>query len=117
MAYVDSFVIPVPTDKLDEYRRLAEHAATIWREHGALEYKEWIADDLGPGEITSFPRSVQVQTGETVIVAYIVYESRAHRDAVNAKVMADPRLQWDPATAPFDSQRMIFGGFESFVER
>lgn len=117
MAYVDSFVIPVPTDKLDEYRRLAEHAATIWCEHGALEYKEWIADDLGPGEITSFPRSVQVQTGETVIVAYIVYESRAHRDAVNAKVMADPRLQRDPATAPFDSQRMIFGGFESFVER
>jgi uncharacterized protein YbaA (DUF1428 family) len=115
--YVDGYIVPVPTEKLEEYRRLAQDAATIWREHGALEYREWVADDVKPGKVTSFPQSVNLQPGETVIFAYITYRSREHRDQVNELVMKDPRMaNYDPKTMPFDSQRMVFGGFSLFVE-
>lgn len=114
--YVDGFIVPVPLEKLEEYRRLAQLAATVWRDHGALEYYEWVADDVKPGEVTSFPQSVNLQPGETVIISHIIYRSREHRDQVNELVMKDPRMQCDPNTAPFDAKRMVFGGFNLFVE-
>lgn len=116
MPYTDGFVVPVPRQNLEQYRALAQLAATVWKEHGALEYREWVADDVPPGEITSFPRSVLLKEDEVVVFAWIVYRSRAHRDEVNAKVMSDPRMQNDPATGPFDAKRMIYGGFQSFVD-
>jgi len=92
MPYVDGFVVPVPKKKVQEYRRLAQRAGKVWREHGALEYREWVADDVPMGKRTSFPRSVKLARTETVVFSWIVYKSRAHRDAVNKKAMADPRL-------------------------
>jgi uncharacterized protein YbaA (DUF1428 family) len=115
MAYADGFVLPVPKKNLDAYRQLATLARTVWLEHGALDYREWVADDVKGGEVTSFPQSVLLKEDEIVVFAWIVYQSRAHRDEVNAKVMADPRMQIDPATGPFDSKRMIFGGFAALV--
>ena len=114
MPYVDGFVVPVPTKKLDAYRRLAQKAAKIWREHGALEVRECVADDVKVGKWTSFPRSVKLKRGETVVFSYIVYKSRAQRDRVMAKVMKDPRLadMMKPGGVPFDGKRMIFGGFK-----
>jgi uncharacterized protein YbaA (DUF1428 family) len=116
--YVDGFVLPVPKRSLDAYRRMARKAGKIWREHGALEYRECVAEDVKKGEITSFPQSVELKRGETVVFAWIVYKSRAHRDRVNAKVMADPRLaeQMDSKAMPFDTQRMIWGGFDVIVD-
>ena len=116
--YVDGFVLPVPTRNLDAYRRMARKAGKIWREHGALEYRECLADDVQVGEVTSFPRSVQLKRGETVVFAWIVFKSRAHRDRVNAKVMKDPRLaeMMDAKAMPFDAKRMIYGGFEVVVD-
>jgi uncharacterized protein YbaA (DUF1428 family) len=116
--YVDGFVLPVPKRKVDEYRRIARKAGKIWREHGALEVRECVADDVKKGEVTSFPRSVALKQGETVVFSWIVYRSRAHRDRVNAKVMKDPRLadMMDPKAAPFDSKRMFWGGFEVVVD-
>lgn len=115
--YVDGFVLPVPIQNLDAYRRMAEDACRIWLEHGALEYMECVADDVKPGEHTSFPQSVQLQEGETVIFAWIVYASREERDRVNAKVMGDPRMAgMDPKSMPFDGRRMIYGGFRRIVE-
>jgi uncharacterized protein YbaA (DUF1428 family) len=116
--YVDGFVVPVPLSKLEDYRRMAEHSGKIWKEHGALQYWETIGDDVKPGKVTSFPQSVQLKEGETVVFAWIVYNSREHRDAVNAKVMADPRMKesMDPKNFPFDGQRMFWGGFKSLVE-
>lgn len=118
MAYVDGFVLPVPQDKLPAYREMAALAGKVWKEHGALEYRECVADDVKPGEHTSFPQAVKLEPGETVVFAYIVYESRAKRDEVNEKVMKDPRLapMMDPNSLPFDGKRMFWGGFESFVE-
>jgi uncharacterized protein YbaA (DUF1428 family) len=116
MAYIDGLVIPVPKKNLDKYREEARKSAALWREYGALEYREWIADDVKPGEVTSFPQSLKLKDDETVVLAWIVYKSRAHRDEVNAKVMADPRMKIDLATLPFDAKRMFFGGFESFIE-
>jgi uncharacterized protein YbaA (DUF1428 family) len=117
MAYVDGFIVPVPKKKLAAYRRLARKAGKIWREHGALEYRECIADDVAKGKLTSFPRSVKLKPSETVVFAWIVYKSRAHRDRVNAKVMADPRFAgMDMKTMPFDGKRMIFGGFKVMVD-
>jgi uncharacterized protein YbaA (DUF1428 family) len=118
MAYVDGFVLAVPQDKLPAYREMATLAGQVWKEHGALEYRECVADDVKPGEHTSFPQAVKLQPGEVVVFAYIVYESRAKRDEVNEKVMKDPRLapMMDPKTLPFDGKRMFWGGFESFVE-
>ena len=115
--YVDGFVVPVPKRKLDAYRKMAQKAGRIWREHGALEFVECIADDVKVGKVTSFPRLVKQKSGETVVFSYITYKSRKHRDSVNKKVMADPRLKnmMDPEAMPFDGKRMIYGGFEVLV--
>ena len=117
MRYVDGFVLPVPKRKLRAYRRMAQKAGKIWREHGALEFRECVADDVKPGKWTSFPQSVKLKAGETVVFAYIVFKSRAHRDRVNAKVMKDPRLadMMDPKNMPFDGKRMFWGGFKTIV--
>jgi uncharacterized protein YbaA (DUF1428 family) len=118
MAYVDGFVIPVPTKNLKTYRRIAQKFGKIWREHGALAFRECVADDVKVGKWTSFPRSVKLKRGETVVFSYILYKSRAHRDRVNAKVMKDPRLTsiMNPKALPFDGKRMIFGGFKVLAE-
>ena len=119
MKYIDGFVLPVPKKNLAAYRRMAQTAGKVWRDHGALEYVECVADDVKPGKLTSFPQSVKLKPGETVIFAYIVYKSRAQRDRINAKVMKDPRLanMMDPKAMPFDAKRMFWGGFKSIVER
>ena len=118
MAYVDGFVIPVPTKNLKLYRRITQQFGKVWREHGALAFCECVADDVKVGKWTSFPRSVKLKRGETVIFSYIMYKSRTHRDRVNAKVMKDPRMTsiMDPKALPFDGKRMIFGGFKVLVE-
>ena len=117
MSYVDGFVIPVPLKNLPAYRRMAQKAGKVWREFGALEYKEWVGDDVKMGKLTSFPQSVKLKPGETVVFSWIVYKSRAHRDRVNAKVMKDPRLahSMDAKSMPFDCKRMIYGGFKPFL--
>jgi len=117
MAYVDGFVLPVPTANLAAYRRMAKKAGAVWREHGALEYHECVADDVQPGKLTSFPQSVKLKEGETVVFAWIVYKSRKDRDRINAKVMADPRLasMMDGKNMPFDGKRMFWGGFKTMV--
>jgi uncharacterized protein YbaA (DUF1428 family) len=117
MPYVDGFVLPLPKRNLKTYRRLSTKAGKIWREHGAVDYWECVADDVKPGKVTSFPRSVKLKSGETVLFSWIVFKSRAHRDQVNAKVMTDPRLadMMDGKVAPFDAKRMIYGGFKSLV--
>jgi len=117
MSYVDGFVVPVPRKNLPAYRRMAKKAGKVWREHGAVEYKEWISDDVKVGKLTSFPRSVKLKPGETVVFSYIVFKSRAHRDRVNAKVMKDPRLAeiMDPKSMPFDGKRLIYGGFKMLI--
>lgn len=116
--YVDGFVVPVPVEKIDAYRTLAEEAGKIWLEHGALQFVECIADDVKPGELTSFPQSVQLKEGETVAFSWILYDSREQRDAVNEKVMNDPRLKamMEKGEPPFDGKRMFFGGFRTLVE-
>lgn len=116
--YVDGFVVPVPLHNLDAYRRMAEQAGKIWMEHGALEYWEGTADDVKPGKVTSFPQSVQLKDDEVVVFSWILYDSREHRDSVNAKVMEDPRMKdmMDPKSMPFDGKRMFWGGFKSLVE-
>ena len=118
MRYVDGFVQPVPKKNLQAYRRMAQKAGKVWREHGALEFIECVADDVKPGKRTSFPRSVKLKPGETVVFSYIVYKSRAHRDRVNAKVMKDPRLadMMDLKALPFDAKRMFWGGFKILVD-
>ena len=115
MAYVDGFVIPVPAEKLDAYKAQATLCAQVWKEHGALASVECIGDDVPYGTLTSFPRAVQAKEGEIVIFSWIVYESRASRDAVMEKVMADPRLKSLESDLPFDAKRLIFGGFEAFL--
>lgn len=118
MHYVDGFVVPVPKKNLAAYRRMARKAGKVWREYGALAYVECIADDVKPGKVTSFPQSVKLKPGETVIFAWIVYKSRRQRDRVNARVMQDPRLakMMNPKAMPFDGRRMFWGGFKSIVE-
>lgn len=118
MPYVDGFVVPVPKKNLDAYRRMARKAGKVWREHGALEFRECVADDVKPGKLTSFPQSVNLKRGETVVFSWITFKSRADRDRVNAKVMKDPRLSkmMDPKAMPFDSKRMIYGGFKVAVD-
>ena len=118
MRYVDGFVLPVPKRNITAYRRMAQKAGKVWRDHGALEYIECLADDVKPGKHTSFPQSVKLKPGEMVVFAYIVYKSRAHRDRVNAKVMKDPRLakMMDPKAMPFDGKRMFWGGFKVMVD-
>jgi PhnB protein len=115
-SYTDIFVVPVPRGRTADYRILAETAEKVWREHGALSYVELEGDDVQPGKWTSFPRSVDLKDEEFVIVALISYRSRAHRDEVNAKAMADARMQqFDPKTMPLDGKRMFWGGFKPFV--
>jgi uncharacterized protein YbaA (DUF1428 family) len=116
MAYVDGFVLAVPRDNLDAYKEMARKAGAVWKEFGALAYVECLGDDTPVGEVTSFPRAVQAKDGEIVVFSWIVYPSRAQRDAINAKVMSDPRLKFDAESMPFDGKRMIFGGFETFLE-
>ena len=116
MPYVDGFVIPVQKKKLANYRRIAKKADKIWRDCGALEFREWLADDVKPGKWTSFPRSVKLKRDETVVYSYIVFRSRAHRDKVNAKVMKDKRfLAIMNEPMPFDGKRMIYGGFKPLL--
>lgn len=118
MSYVDGFVLPVPRANLYAYRDLARKAAEVWLEHGALEVVECTADDVRPGEQTSFPQSVKLQPEETVVFSWIRYRSRAHRDEVNAKVMADPRIaaMGEPEDMGFDGMRMVWGGFEVMLD-
>ena len=117
MSYVDGYVLPVPKDKIQAYRRLAKQAGTIWREHGALEYRECVGDDLEIDGMLSFPQGIQAKPDETVIFAWIVFRSKAHRDRVNAKVMQDPRLaNMNPESMPFDHKRMLYGGFKLLVD-
>ena len=118
MPYVDGFIVAVPKKNLQAYVRLAKRSGKVWREHGALDYREWVADDVKVGKRTSFPRSVKLKPDETVVFSWITYKSRAHRDRVNKKVMADKRLadMMNPKTLPFDAKRMIYGGFESLVK-
>lgn len=115
MPYVDGFVLAVPKANLEAYKDMARLAGEIWKEHGARSYVECIADDVPYGQLTSFPRAVQARDDEVVVFSWITYDSREQRDAVNAKVMADPRLKGRDES-PFDSQRMIFGGFQSMIE-
>jgi uncharacterized protein YbaA (DUF1428 family) len=115
MAYVDGFLVPVPKAKVEAYKAFARKAGEIWKEHGALDVVECLGDDTPRGEVTSFPRAVQAKDDEIVVFSWIVYPSRAARDAINAKVMADPRLPADPTSMPFDGKRLIFGGFEPFL--
>ena len=118
MVYVDGFIVPVPKKNLAAYRTLARKAGRIWKEFGALEFKECVADDVKVGKWTSFPRSVKRKPNETVVFSYIVYKSRRDRDRINAKVMKDPRLAKMMAgkDMPFDGKRMIYGGFKVIVD-
>lgn len=115
MPYVDGYVLPVPRKNLQAYRRMAAKAGRVWRDHGALEYRECVGDDLKVKLGTSFPRLTRVKRGETVVFSWIVFRSRAHRDAVNAEVMKDPRLakMMGPKAMPFDAKRMVYGGLGS----
>jgi uncharacterized protein YbaA (DUF1428 family) len=118
MPYIDGFVLPVPKKNLQAYRRMARKAGKIWREHGALEFRECVGDDLDVKMALPFPRAMKIKSGETVVFSWIAYKSRAHRDRVNAKVMADPRLKssMDVKSMPFDPRRMAYGGFKVLVD-
>jgi uncharacterized protein YbaA (DUF1428 family) len=114
--YVDGYVLPLPRKNVDAYRRLAQKAGRIWRDHGALEFRECIGDDLGVKLGVPFSRRIKLAPGETVMFSWITFRSRAHRDRVNAKVMKDPRLAgMDPKAMPFDCKRMTYGGFRVLV--
>jgi uncharacterized protein YbaA (DUF1428 family) len=116
MNYVDGFVIPVPRKKLAAYRRMAQQGAKIWRDHGALEYRECVGEDLNTKMGMPFVRAIKTKPGETIIFSWIVFKSRAHRDRVNAKVMKDPRLGgMDEKDMPYDLKRMVYGGFKIIV--
>jgi uncharacterized protein YbaA (DUF1428 family) len=118
MPYVDGFVVPVPKQKLDAYLDMSRQCAAIWRELGALEFRECVGDDVKPGKLTSFPQSVDLREDELVVFSWIVYASRAKRDEINDKVMKDPRMDefMKPENVPFDGKRMIYGGFEMMVD-
>ena len=116
--YVDGFVVPVKRDKLAEYRKIARLSGKVWKDHGALDYVECVEDDVDPGKLTSFPRSVKLEPDEVVVFSWITYKTRAQRDRVLKKAMADPRLAKfaDGKNIPFDAKRMIWGGFKTMVE-
>lgn len=117
MAYVDGFVLPVPTKNLAAYRRMSRRAGKVWREHGALQFRECVGEDLDVDGVVTFPQRVKLKPDETIVFSWIVFKSRAHRDKVNAKVMADPRIaKMDPRSMPFDSKRMVYGGFKVLVD-
>ncbi len=115
--YVDGFVIPVPKKNVAAYRSMAEIGRKVWLRHGALDYRECVCDDLAVPFGLAFPKGIKTKPGETVVFAYIVFKSRAHRDKVNAKVMKDPELSGgcDPKKPPFDCARMLYGGFTTLV--
>ena len=118
MSYVDGFLVPVPKKNIKKYMTISKKAGRVWKDHGALEYVEAVADDVKPGKWTSFPQSVKLKKNETVIFSYIVYKSRTHRDRVLKKVMSDPRLadmMKDPKKMPFDGKRMMWGGFKAAI--
>jgi len=118
MKYVDGFVVPVPKRKLAAYKRMSRKAGKVWREHGAIEYVECVADDVKPGKVTSFPQAVNLKSNEVVVFSWVVYKNRAARDRVMQKVMTDPRLRdmINPKKQPFDGMRMFWGGFKTIVE-
>ena len=118
MAYVDGFLLPVPKRKVKAYLEIARRAGKVWKEHGALEYRECVGDDLNIKNMTGFPKVVKIKAGETVVFSWIVDKSRAHRDAVNKKVMNDERLNamMNPKDMPFDVKRMAMGGFKVAVD-
>jgi uncharacterized protein YbaA (DUF1428 family) len=118
MRYVDGYLLPLPKKNLEVYRRIAQKAGKIWREHGALEYRECVGEDIKPKMGVPFPRTVKLKPRETVVFSWIVFKSRAHRDSVNAKVMKDPRMarMMEDGPMPFDVKRMVYGGFEVLVD-
>lgn len=116
MPYVDGFVLAVPKKNLEAYKDMARTAGEVWKEYGAIDYVECVADDVPYGEVTSFPRAVQAKDDEVVVFSWITYDSREKRDEVNKKVMEDPRLKCEMDNMPFDAKRMIYGGFQSFLE-
>jgi len=116
MPYVDGFVIAVPKKNMPAYRRMSQKAGKIWKEHGALEYRECAGDDLNIKFGLPFPKMMKLKAGETPVFSWIVYKSRAHRDSVNAKVMKDPRLKGSEKSMPFDIKRMAYGGFKVLVD-
>ncbi|WAX97382.1 DUF1428 family protein [Aminobacter sp. NyZ550] len=116
MSYVDGFLLAVPKGNIEAYKEMARLGSEVWKDHGAIAYVECLADDVPYGEVTSFPRAVQATDDEIVVFSWIVYRSREDRDEIMKKVMADPRLEGDPASWPFDGKRMIYGGFKPFVE-
>jgi uncharacterized protein YbaA (DUF1428 family) len=116
MSYIDAFVIPVPRKKIPAYRKMAQLGCKVWMDHGALDYKECVSEDLKAPQVTPFPKGIRSKSGEAVVFSWILYKSRAHRDRVNAKVMKDPRLTGMMGKEmPFDMKRMIYGGFEVIV--
>jgi uncharacterized protein YbaA (DUF1428 family) len=116
MTYVDGFVLALPKDKIDAYVAFSRKAGAVWKEHGAIDYVECVADDVPYGELTSFPRAVQAKEDEVVVFSWITYASREIRDAVNAKVMVDPWIKGSMSDMPFDGKRLIFGGFKTILE-
>ena len=116
MTYIDGFVLPVPAANLVAYRKIAKMAGKVWREHGALAYVEAIGDDVPPGKTTSFPKAVKLKEGEVVVFSWIIYESKAARNRINKLVMADPRMQMDWKSMPFDGKRLMMGGFKPLVQ-
>jgi uncharacterized protein YbaA (DUF1428 family) len=118
MHYVDGFVLPVPKKKIAVYRKMATEAKKVWMKYGALNYYECVLEDSKAEFALPFPKGIKLKAGETVIFAFIVYKSRAHRDRVNAKVMKDPELcaGMDPKNMPFDCKRMLYGGFQTIVQ-
>ena len=118
MAYVDGFVVPLPRKNVEQYKQMSVRMAQVWREHGALQFRECIGDDVKPGKLTSFPQAVNLEPDEVCVFSWIVYESRAARDAINDKAMKDPRMadMMKPESMPFDGKRMIYGGFEMMID-
>lgn len=114
--YVDGFLLPLPKDKVADYQRMSKKASKVWLDHGALEYRECVGDDLDSPFGLPFPKGIRTKPNETVVFAWIVYKSKTHRDAVNKKVMADPRMKEPPAGMPFDMKRMMYGGFKVIVD-
>jgi len=116
MSYVDGFVVPVPKQKLSEYREFAQKAGKLWKSHGAVDYVECVGDDVQPGKVTSFPQSVKLKDDEVVVLSWIIFKSKEDRDRINKEVMEEPLMKMDPKTWPFDGKRMFFGGFKPIVE-
>jgi uncharacterized protein YbaA (DUF1428 family) len=121
MSYVDGFVMPIPKKNLAAYKKMAAEGAKAWKKHGALAYYECVGDDLSPKgvpgmKITHFPTMAKAKAGETVVFSFIIYKSRAHRDAVNKRVMKEMSAQPQPTSMPFDMKKMAYGGFKTLVQ-